>query len=127
MATWDDVRLAVAELPDVTEQPMWGHTSWKVAGKAFLWERPLRPAEIEALGDAMRSAPVLAAQVPDVGVRAAMIADDPAVFFTTPHFEDYPAVLVWLDRIEPATLAELAVEGWLTRAPKRLAKAYLAG
>ena len=45
--------------------------------------------------------------------------------FTTPHFNGYPAILVRLDRIDPAELWELLVEAWLARAPKRLARAYL--
>jgi hypothetical protein len=54
-----------------------------------------------------------------------LLADDPAVFFTTPHFDGYAAVLVRLDRIGVEDLSEVIVEAWLARAPKRLAKAYL--
>jgi hypothetical protein len=46
------------------------------------------------------------------------------VFFTTPHFDGYPAILVRLDRIAVAELDELIVEAWLVRAPKRLASKY---
>jgi hypothetical protein len=49
------------------------------------------------------------------------------VYFTTPHFNGYPAILVRLDRISDADLKELVVEAWLARAPKRLAAAYLEG
>lgn len=52
---------------------------------------------------------------------------EPDTFFTTPHFDGYPAVLVRLDAIGEAELEELAVEAWLDRAPQRLAKAFLAG
>jgi hypothetical protein len=52
-------------------------------------------------------------------------AGDPAVFFTTPHFDGYPAILVQLDRIAPEELDEVIVEAWLARAPKRLVKEYL--
>ena len=54
-----------------------------------------------------------------------MLADDPEVFFTTPHFDGYPAVLVRLDRIGLEDLREVIVEAWLARAPKRVADAFL--
>lgn len=59
------------------------------------------------------------------GAKEALIADDPAVFLTTPHFDGYPAILVRLDRITLDDLREVIVEAWLARAPKRLAKVYL--
>jgi hypothetical protein len=68
---------------------------------------------------------VLAARVPDLGAKEALLADDPDVYFTTPHFDGYPAVLVRLDRIEVSELEELLVEAWLARAPKRLATEHL--
>jgi hypothetical protein len=54
------------------------------------------------------------------------VADDPAVYFTIPHFAGYPAVLVRLGAIDPADLHDLLRDAWLARAPKRLAAAYLA-
>jgi len=60
--------------------------------------------------------------------KEALLADDPAVYFTTPHFDGYPAILVRLERIgaeELEELEELLAEAWLARAPKRLAKAFL--
>jgi hypothetical protein len=63
--------------------------------------------------------------VPDLGVKQALLADDADVYFTTPHFDGYPAILVRLDRITPPELEELLVEAWLCRAPKRLAAEYL--
>ena len=47
------------------------------------------------------------------------------MFFTTPHFDGYPAVLVRLEEIALDELEEVIVEAWLDRAPKRLAKEYL--
>ena len=47
------------------------------------------------------------------------------MYFTTPHFDGYPAVLVRLDRISVDELGELITDAWLARAPKRLAQAYL--
>lgn len=54
-----------------------------------------------------------------------MLADDPDVYFTTPHFDGYPAVLVLLDKIGIDDLEEAITESWLERAPKRLAKTWL--
>jgi hypothetical protein len=48
------------------------------------------------------------------------------VFFTTPHFDGYPAILVQLDKINVEELEEVIVEAWLQRAPPRLAKDYAA-
>jgi hypothetical protein len=122
MATWDDVDRIVRTLPEAVAR---GEHEWRVRDKLFAWERPLRRADLEALGGAAPEGPILAARVPDLGAREALLADDPDVYFTTPHFDGYPAVLVRLDRIPLPELTELLVEAWLGRAPKRLARAYL--
>ena len=57
--------------------------------------------------------------------KEALLANDQGVFFTTPHFDGYPAILVRLDEIGLDDLEEVIVEAWLCRAPKRLAKGYL--
>jgi hypothetical protein len=128
MADWDDVRRIALGLPETSEAAagQGGGAAWRVRDKLFVWERPLRRADLEALGDAAPDGPILAARVPDVGVKDALIADDPEVYFTTPHFTGYPAILVRLDRIDPAELDELIVEAWLDRAPKKLARQFLA-
>ena len=63
----------------------------------------------------------------DEGVKFALIADEPELYFTTPHFDGYPAVLVRLAEIDEMGLRELIVEAWLTQAPKRLVKEFLDG
>lgn len=124
MAGWDDVRRLALALPETTERE--GETpQWRVRDKGFVWDRPLRRADLDALGDAAPTGPVLGAWVADLGVREALIADDPAVFFTTPHFDGYRAVLVRLDAIAADELAEVVEAAWLARAPKRLAATYL--
>ena len=90
-----------------------------------MWERPLRRSDLEALGDAAPDGPILGARVEHLVAKEALLADDPGVFFTTPHFDGYPAVLVRLDEISLQDLEEVIVEAWLCRAPKRLAQAYL--
>jgi hypothetical protein len=64
------------------------------------------------------------ARVEDLGVKEALLQDDPGVFFTTPHFDSYSAVLVRLEKITVDELGEVIVEAWLCRAPKRLAREY---
>ncbi len=123
VATWDDVRRLVAAMPDTDEHASYGgHPSWRVHRKGFAWERPLRGADRAALGGTApaEAEPVLGVLVADEGVKAALIADEPDVFFTTPHFDGYPAVLVRLERIPVLELAELVEDGWRARAPKRL-------
>lgn len=128
MASWEDVRRLALELPETDErESSEGHLTWRVKEKGFVWERPLRKRDLAALGDAAPDGPILCARVPDEGAKQALIADDPAVYFTTPHFNGYPAVLVQLDHIGAAELEELVVEAWLARAPKRLATEYQAG
>jgi hypothetical protein len=125
MATWDDVRRLALALPETEERPSRGLRRWRVKDKLFVWERPLRRSDLEALGEAAPRGPILGARVEHEGAKAALIADDPGVFFTTPHFDGYPAILVRLDRIAPGDLEEVVVEGWLARAPARLVRAYL--
>jgi hypothetical protein len=126
VASWDDVRRIALSLPDTREDQRRGHTFWLVGDKLFVWERPLRQSDLKALGDAAPDGPILGARVEHLVAKDALIADDPNVYFTTPHFDGYPAVLVQLENIARDELEELIVEAWLARAPKRLAKAYVA-
>jgi hypothetical protein len=126
VATWDDVRRLALALPQTSEESSYGNTQWRVRDKGFVWERPLRRGDIEALGDHVPEGPILGAYVEHVGMKEALLADHPDVFFTTPHFNGYPAILVRLDRIAVTELDQLIVEAWLSRAPKRLVKEYLA-
>lgn len=125
MADWADVRRVAMALPEVAEATSRGNVHWRVKDKGFAWERPLLKTDLKALGDLAPDGPILAVRVPDLGVRAALIADDPEVYFTIPHFDGFAAVLIRLDRIPVQELTEVIVDAWLDRAPKRLAKAYL--
>jgi hypothetical protein len=126
MATWDDVERIALGLPDTTEELAWGNRHWKVRGKGFVWERPLRKSDLKALGGDAPDGAILGARVEHLIAKEALLADSSGVFFTTPHFDGYPAVLVLLDKLDPEGLDEVIVEAWLARAPKRLADEYLA-
>ncbi len=125
MATWDDVRRIALSLPETGERVSRDNAQWRVKDKLFVWERPLRKPDLEALGDGAPDGPILGARVEHEVAKQALIADDPGVFFTTPHFDGYPAVLVQLDKISVEDLDEVIVEAWLVRAPKRLVQEYM--
>jgi hypothetical protein len=122
MATWDDIRAIAATLPETVER---SPREWRARDKNLAWERPLRKADLEALGADAPKGDILGVRVADMGVAAALVADDPAVYFSTPHFAGYPAVLVRLGVIEPDELRDLLRDSWLARVPKKLARAYL--
>jgi hypothetical protein len=112
---WDEVSRLATALADVEELEARGLRQWKVKGKLFVWERPLRKSDREALGDAAPDGPIMAARVEHEIAKQALLADDPEVFFTTPHFDGYAIVLVRLDRISRADLREVVTEAWLVR------------
>jgi hypothetical protein len=126
MADLDALALAMPQTAkEVSED---GRPSYLVHGKLFCFHRDRRrdavdPQTGERLDD------VLMFRVPDLDVKDLMIADHRGVFFTTPHFNGYPAVLLRipnLERLARDELEDLVVEAWLTRAQKRVAKAWLA-
>ena len=125
MPGWEDVRALALALPEVGEGTSRGHLEWRVHDRLFVWERPLRRADLAHLGDRAPDAPPLGAWVPDLGAKEALLTDGPATYLTTPHFDGHPIVLALLDRIDPRELEELVTEAWLTRAPRRLARAGL--
>ena len=125
MASWEDVRRIALDLPETDEGTTHGNRSWRVKEKGFVWERPLRRGDLDALGDAAPDGPILGARVENGMAKEALVANDPDVFFTTPHFNGYPAILIQLDNISVEDLTEVIVEAWLAKAPKRLVKEYL--
>jgi hypothetical protein len=131
MASWEDVAAVALALPEVAEEPSYGERAWKVRKKTFAWERPLRKGEIEALGGfepegAAPSGEILAVRVADEEAKQALVSSEPEIYFTTSHFDGYPAVLIRLERIGRVELEEVVIEAWLAKAPKRVAAAYLA-
>jgi hypothetical protein len=126
MADLDEFALAMPQAAKKVSED--GRPSYFVHGKMFCFHRGRRPDAVdpetgERLGD------VLMFRVADEGVKELMVADERGVFFTTPHFAGYPAVLLRipdLARIDREELHDLVAEAWLTRAQKRVAKAWLA-
>ena len=126
MADLDELALA---LPEVTKQLSEdGRPEYQVHGKMFCIHRRPRADAIDAeTGE--RMADVLIFRVDGPEAKELMLADPRGVFFTTPHFDGYPAVLMRIPRLaelERDELNDLVVEAWMTRAHKRLAKAWLA-
>jgi len=127
MATWDDVARIALALPETDEAVFFeGWHQWRVKGKNFAWERPLRPSDLRVLGDDAPQGEILGVRVADLDVKEQVLAESSDAVFTIPHFDGYAAVLVLLDGVELDELEELITESWITRAPKRVLAAYLA-
>jgi hypothetical protein len=125
MADLDELALSMPQATkEVSED---GRPSYLVHGKRFCLHRSRRPDAVDPqTGERLDD--VLMFRVADEGVKELMIADDRGVFFTTRHFDGYPAVLMRipdLARIDREELQDLVAEAWLTRAQKRVARAWL--
>ena len=126
MATWRDVQRLVLALPGTVEETTTsGKRAWTVNKKFVAWERPLRKADLNALGAAAPTGAILGVRTPDLELKEVLLASNPSVYFTTPHFDGYPAVLIRLGKIGTTELKQVLVEAWLVRAPKRAVTAYL--
>jgi len=126
MSDLDELALT---LPQVTKELSDdGRPSYLVHGKRFCLQRSRRPDAVDPeTGERLDD--VLMFRVADLDVKELMLADERGIYFTTPHFKGYPAVLVRipdLERLDRDELHDLVAEAWLTRAQKRVAKAWLA-
>ena len=114
MAGWETVREIASALPEAEENTSHGTPSFRVRGKLFAWMSPKREAE-----------GAFVVRV-DRDEKRLILDSNPDVYFETPHYEGYPAVLIHLDRIDRDELAERVEDAWLIQAPKRLAAEYRA-
>ena len=125
MADLDELALAMPQATKEVSDD--GRPAYFVHGKLFCFHRGRRPDAVDPeTGE--RLADVLMFRVADLDEKEIMLADERGVFFTTPHFNGYPAVLMRipdLARIDREELRDLVGEAWLTRAQKRVAKAWL--
>lgn len=126
-ATWGDVSAIARELPSAEAGIRDGHPTWKVGKNVFVWVRPLRARDHAELGDAAPTGEIVGASTLDVGEKLALIDEDPRAFFTTSHFDDFPAILIALAHVDPERLREVVTDAWIARAPKRLAAEFERG
>lgn len=112
MADWRTVRGLASRFPEV-EESRDGRRAWRVRGKLFAWEA----RERDGGGLAVRV---------DRDEKDLILGANPDVYFSSPHYEGYPAVQIRLQRIERDELFERLEDAWLVQAPKRLAREYLA-
>lgn len=123
---FESVAVIALRLPEATEGERGGTRTWFVAGKAFAWERPFRKADLVRFGDEIPpSGPILAVRVASLDEKDALLAVERPGFFTIPHFDGYPGILIQLDAVEGAALVEAIRAAWLAMAPRRLATEYL--
>jgi hypothetical protein len=104
-----------------------GRPTYVVNGKMFCFHRGPRPDAVDEAGKRLED--VLAFRVDGLEEKELILADPRGIFFTTPHWNGYPAVLMRIPRLrqlKKRELRDLVVDAWLTRAPKRAAKAWLA-
>lgn len=128
MVTLDDAAATALELPEVLEGERHGNRTWSVGAKVFAWERPFSKADLKRFGDAIPpEGPILAVRVEDLGEKEAVLAAQPGAFFTIPHFNGYPAILIQLRKVSRKALRDALIDGWLASAPPRLAEDYLKG
>ena len=114
MATEEDVREIALALPEVTEELWYRTPGYKVAGKGFLRLRT------EAEGG-------LVVFVPDLGEKEALLTANPEAYYTTAHYDGYPAVLVNLVAVDFDELRELITESWRIKAPAKLRASFAGG
>jgi hypothetical protein len=128
MATMKDLDELALAMPEAEKELKDGRPRYLVHGKWFCFHRTRRPDAVDPeTGERLDD--VLAFMVDDLEVKDMLVADARGIYFTTPHWNGYKAVLVRipsLAKIDRDELRDLVAEAWLTRAKKRLANEWLA-
>ncbi len=123
MATLKELRDIALTLPGTVEAPdglaFEVPVKGKLKGYAWAWRERVDPKKAR-----VRNPNIFGVSVPGLTIKDMLIASDPEKFFTEPHYNGYPAVLVRLAAIEPEELRDLLVEAWKCKAPKDLIEAY---
>ncbi len=123
MATQDDVRKICAKLPGAVEgEGRFGFSvevKGKMKGFVWSWAERIDPKKARVPNDS-----VLAVLVPSLSVKEVILASDEKKFFTEPHYNGFPAVLVRLAAIKPRELEDLIIEAWKCKAPPALRKQF---
>ncbi|HLK16587.1 MAG TPA: hypothetical protein VKT78_17405 [Fimbriimonadaceae bacterium] len=119
MATTDDVRRIALSLPGVSEGEGYFAFGFTIKGKhkGFIWAWNER---VEPKRARVPNLNVLAVRVASLSAKELLLASDTERFFTEPHYNGFPAILVRLEKIEPDALEELILEAWRCMAPKEL-------
>jgi hypothetical protein len=123
MATQDDVRRIASSLPDTLEDG--DHFAFSVQsgakrkGIAWVWNERVEPKKPRVPNPA-----VLAIRVADNAEKQSLVSSDEEKFFTEPHYNGFPAVLVRLAAVDADELEELLVDAWRCQAPRALVKEY---
>jgi hypothetical protein len=129
VATMRDVEKVALTMPGATrELDDDGRPSYSVHGKFFCFHRRPRPDAVDAK-TGQRLDDVFVLRVADADEKELILSDPRGIFFTTPHWNGYNAVLIRipdLKQVDRRELADLVAGAWLTRAHKREAKAWLA-
>lgn len=112
MVEWDTVRDLARAFPEVEESTQ-GRIAFSVRGKGFAWEA----RERDGGGLAVRV---------DRDEKQLFLDANPDVYFTSPHYNGFPAVQIRLETIDRNELRERLEDAWLIQAPKRLAAEYVA-
>jgi hypothetical protein len=110
VATWKTVQKIAASLPELEEGTSYGTPAFKARGGKFM----LR----------IRSGDAPTDLVLRTSEKEALLADDRGIFFTTPHYDGHPTILLRLPKIAEKELRELITEAWRLTAPPRLRKAH---
>jgi hypothetical protein len=121
MATQEDVRRIALSLPDTSEAD--DHFGFSVLNKGkpkgYVWAWNER---IEPKKPRVPRPDVVAIRVASQAEKEELLAADPAKFFTEPHYNGFPAVLVRLPAIDTGELEELIIDAWRCQAPQALAE-----